>query len=475
MKDGNYYGIDFGTTNTSVVQYVCAQGKLVEPVKFSADGKDNLPLSSCIAISKDDVKDMKFGKSVKDHVNELASDYRIITSFKSFLGTDKEIEVAGERFNGKKLVGIFLKYVKGIVNKDDFTEAIFSIPVDFSSDARRDLLEAAEAADIKVKGFVSESSSAYISKIMDIKAYSKVLVIDWGGGTLDLSILKLKENRIYEEAVYGAKYGGDDIDKELAERISPKVFPDESFESLDPSKKDRLMRNIEQMKIAFSSSDDDYTILLGAGSKPLSMDYESFNEIIYFLITNNVIKPILDFMSKSNITPESIDAVILAGGSSQIRTFADYIKELFGEDKIQFDNDYQWMVAKGAALTSVINCEFKLSDDVSVLLSDNETFPIFKKDIDGVGSESNDITFSLVDDSSDAHFIFTDSKGKNKYGKTSVRTKGYYDEKIVLKAEIGKDQIARISISNSSISSDYKEEIELNKLKFYYDLNSLEE
>ena len=133
------------------------------------------------------------------------------------------------------------------------------------------------------------------------------------------------------------------------------------------------------------------------------------------------------------------------------------------------------MVAKGAALTSVINCEFKLSDDVSVLLSDNETFPIFKKDIDGVGSESNEITFSLVDDSSDAHFIFTDSKGKNKYGRISVRTKGYYDEKIVLKAKINKDQIARISISNSSISSDYKEEIELNKLKFYYDLSSLEE
>ena len=475
MKNGNYYGIDFGTTNTSVFLYKCVSGELAKSAKFGTDGKDIYPFSSCIAISKNDVADIKFGKEVKDHINELANDYRIITSFKSFLGTDKEIEVAGERFNGKKLVSIFLKYVKKVVNEDDFTEAIFSIPVDFSSDARRDLLEAAEAANIKVKGFVSESSSAYISKIMDIKAYSKVLVIDWGGGTLDLSILKLKENKIYEDAVYGAKYGGDDIDKELAERISPKVFQNESFESLDPSRKDRLMRNIEQMKIAFSSSDDDYNVILGKDSKLFSMDYESFNDIIYFLITNNVIKPILDFMSKNNITPESIDAVILAGGSSQIRTFADYIKELFGEDRIIFDDEYQWMVAKGAALTSVINCEFKLSDDVSVLLSDNETFPIFKKDIDGVGSESNEITFSLVDDSSDAHFIFTDSKGKNKYGRISVRTKGYYDEKIVLKAKINKDQIARISISNSSISSDYKEEIELNKLKFYYDLSSLEE
>lgn len=132
-----------------------------------------------------------------------------------------------------------MNYVKETVNaiRPDFDEAVFSIPVDFSARARTELLEAAKCIGIKVKGFVSESSAAYISKINDIKAFSKVMVIDFGGGTLDLSILNLKDKKVYEDAVYGIKFGGDDIDKELALRLLPKIYPGVEFDELDSPKK----------------------------------------------------------------------------------------------------------------------------------------------------------------------------------------------------------------------------------------------
>ena len=63
------------------------------------------------------------------------------------------------------------------------------------------------------------------------------MVIDFGGGTLDLSILNLKHNHVYEDAVYGIKFGGDDIDKELALRIMPKVSPVFLLMSLNREKK----------------------------------------------------------------------------------------------------------------------------------------------------------------------------------------------------------------------------------------------
>ena len=276
-------------------------------------------------------------------------------------------------------MALFLKHVKDTVKRirPDFDEAVFSIPVDFSARARAELLEAAESIGIKVKGFVSESSSAYISK-RDIKAFSRVMVIDFGGGTLDLSILNLKHNRVYEDAIYGIKFGGDDIDKELALRIMPKVYPGVSFDELESRKKDRLMSVVERMKIDFSEYDD-YTITLGEGSKPVDIDYGTFSDIITPLITENVLNSILRIMEKANANPESIDAVILAGGSSGLRPFADVILSLFGEDKIISDdenNRYQWMVAKGAAITSAIDCDFRLSDDICILLSDGETYPI---------------------------------------------------------------------------------------------------
>lgn len=479
MKNGAYYGIDFGTTNTSVYLYNYEQGRGSRETGYGTDGKDLTPFSSCIAISKTVKNDFKFGREVKEKINEYADDYKIITSFKSLLGTDREIVVNGDRFTGEVLATLFLKHVKDTVQsvRPDFNEAVFSIPVDFSARARTELLEAAKHVGINVKGFVSESSSAYISKIKDIKAFSKVMVIDFGGGTLDLSILNLKQNQVYEDAVYGIKFGGDNIDEELALRIAPKVYPGISFEELEPRRKDKLMNEVERMKIEFSKYDD-YTMTLGEGSKPVDIDYDTFSDIITPLITENVFNSILKIMEKAKVTPENIDAVILAGGSSGLRPFSDIILSLFGEDKIIFDdenNRYQWMVAKGAAITSAIDCDFRLGDDICILLSDGETYPVLKKDINKVGDKSEPISFSLTTDSYDAHFIFTDSKGKNRYATISVNAKGYVDEKFDLSIEIGKDQIARVVIKNDYMGNDYQVEHEINKLRFYYDLKDIEE
>lgn len=479
MKNGAYYGIDFGTTNTSVYLYNYEQGRGSREAGYGTDGKDLTPFSSCIAISKTVKNDIKFGREVKEKINEYAGDYKIITSFKSLLGTDAEITVNGVRYTGKLLAALFLNYVKATVKaiRPDFDEAVFSIPVDFSARARTELLEAAEHIGIKVKGFISESSAAYISKVKDIKAYSKVMVIDFGGGTLDLSILDLKHNQVFEDAVYGIKFGGDDIDKELALRLMPKVYPGVSYEELESRRKDKLMNEVERMKIEFSEYDD-YTMTLGEGSKPVDIDYDTFSDIITPLITENVLNSILKIMEKANVSPENIDAVILAGGSSGLRPFADIILSLFGEDKIIFDdenNKYQWMVAKGAAITSAIDCDFRLGDDICILLSDGETYPILKKDTNKVGDRSEPISFSLTTDSYDAHFIFTDSTGKNRYATISVNAKGYVDEQFDLSVEIGKDQIARVIIKNDYIGNGYQVQHEINKLRFYYDIKDIED
>ena len=118
MKNGAYYGIDFGTTNTSVYLYNYEYGKGSRETGYGTDGKDLTPFSSCIAISKTDPKDIKFGREVKEKINEYAEDYKIITSFKSLLGTDSEITVNGIRYSGKKLAALFLNHVKKTVTAE---------------------------------------------------------------------------------------------------------------------------------------------------------------------------------------------------------------------------------------------------------------------------------------------------------------------------------------------------------------------
>lgn len=159
MKSGAYFGIDFGTTNTSVYMFQYEQGKGILEMGFGTDGKDLMPFSSCIAVKKSGNRDIRYGREVKENFNAYADDYKIITSFKSLLGTYEELFINGERYTGKKLLALFLNHVKETVAeiKPEFQEAIFSIPVDFSPSARKELYEAAEYVGIKVKGFVSES------------------------------------------------------------------------------------------------------------------------------------------------------------------------------------------------------------------------------------------------------------------------------------------------------------------------------
>ena len=72
MKNGSYYGIDFGTTNTSVYLYNYEQGKGSREAGYGTDGKDLTPFSSCIAISKTVKNDFKFGREVREKINEYA-------------------------------------------------------------------------------------------------------------------------------------------------------------------------------------------------------------------------------------------------------------------------------------------------------------------------------------------------------------------------------------------------------------------
>lgn len=480
MKNGSYYGIDFGTTNTSVFMFNYDSGRGAITARYGTDGKDLYPFSSCVAIPRSESGGgNRYGREVRENINKYADDYEIVTSFKSLLGTDNKVYAGGRPHSGEELATMFLRHVKETVTKirPDFGEAVFSIPVDFSAQARSELMRAAHHAGIEVKGFISESTSAYIAKVREIKAYSRVLVVDFGGGTLDLSVLSLKDRRVSEEAVYGVKFGGDDIDRELALRLAPMVYHERSFEELGPAEKDRLLNEVERMKINFTNYDD-YTVTLGRGSSPVTVYYDTFSAIVTPLITENTRDAILKVMMKAGVGPENIDAVILAGGSSGLRPFRDIILSLFERDKVIFDseaNKYQWMAAKGAAVASALGCEFRLSDDICLLLSDGDTFRILKKDENKVGDSSETITLSLTDDATDAHFIITDSSGKNKYTTFSVKAKGYLNEKLYLSMSVGVDQIAVVTVKNDNIYNGYNECEKINKLRFYYDLGEIED
>ncbi len=119
-----------------------------------------------------------------------------------------------------------------------------------------------------------------------------------------------------------------------------------------------------------------------------------------------------------------------------------------------------------------MGCYFRLADDFCVLLSDGTTYPILCRDKNKVGDKSETLSLSLTDDALDAHFIFTDSTGENRYAMVSVKTKGYYNEILELQVSLTPEQIAVVTIQDKDMG-EYMERCEINKLCFYYDLQEL--
>ena len=310
------------------------------------------------------------------------------------------------------------------------------------------------------------------------------MVIDWGGGTLDISILDLQGTRVYENSVYGEKIGGDDIDMELAYRMHARLAAnneiDLSFDEMDPGNRDKLISSCEKAKISFShyvEGDEDAAITLKKygpfGDCSVTLSYATFKDIVIPIIKSRTLKAISNAMKLASVSASGIDAVIMAGGSSGLKPFAHAVANIFGKEKIILPENTQWSVAAGVALLAGNGGEYMLNDDLGVLLSDGTVYPIFRKNVDAVGGKAGPINFSLTEDTQNAHFIFTNKENNIVYGKLNINTKGFLQENLQLAAKIDTDQTASIFVRNRYMGDDYNKKIEINKLTFYYDLEGI--
>ncbi len=467
-------GIDFGTTNTAVTAIINGEFK-----NLSEDGK---PFVSAVAIPKDGSENFKYGREVKENRYELSKDYKVITSIKSYLGTDTEFIVADKRYTPTDITALFLDYIKNKINDIfhiEITSATFSFPVDFSPKARQELFKAANMVGIEVKSSINEATAGYISMRPSTKSFSSVMVVDWGGGTLDISILDISGNSVFENTIYGEKIGGDDIDLVLAQalhsRLAKKYDIQKAFSEVSSKDKDHLISKSEEIKINFSKS---YTTSLTLYKYDKlervgeDLDYDDFESIILPIIKDRVLGSIDKAMKLAKKSIANIDAVIIVGGSSNLKPFENAMTNLFGLDKIILSETPQWEVSKGSAILNNMKIEHVLNESVNILMSDNSTYPIIPSGVK-VGYQSQCYTFSLVEDSPTANFIFTNSKNTYTYATKQIKTKGFLEEKLILSTKINDNQVGEITIHNESISSDYVEKVEINSLRFKYNFVDL--
>lgn len=487
MNEIKYFlGIDFGTTNSAsvVIQKV---GKEMRTIKLGDEHGG--PLPSFVAI--DNITGKIFtGREPWIERNELSQSATIFKSLKTFLDTDKTWMAGGRSWSVIEIIGILFKAIKDNAKEHigkDINEAVVSIPVGFSSKKRKALRQAAELGGITINEFINESSAAFFENYKSLKRFSKVAIFDWGGGTLDVSLVEAKDKKINELAINGMPFGGDDIDYKLAKWIHGKICSnnnkDVAFENVPLSYKDSLLYEVERAKQNLSH--DYITSISLRKYMDLSMvneqiSYEEFEELIKIDVLR-AMSTLENCVESANMDMNELEAIILIGGSSNLRVLHDMVQTKWTDIHIEVPDDPGWSTAMGTAYLNVYPGSLKLNQDIGLLLSDNTFYKIHGKD-EVIPVNAKTFSFGTVDDSIDARFLFSDNTytvtNKNLQVIESISTQvyGFRNETLELEAEIEEDLTFKARIKSNHKPGDYEVECEISNLRFYYELpNILEE
>ena len=252
------FGIDFGTTNSATVGYAF-MGSTKERIYYGDD--EQRPIPSIVAINKN-TGDVYTGRTAWERRQELSQECVFIPSVKSLLDQEWKKTIAGKDWTPIEVAAEVFKCLQTNVYERTgilMDEAVVAIPVGLSASKRRQLRKAAALAGIKISSFVSEPTAAFFANYKDIRNDSTVAIFDWGGGTLDVSVLRHYEGKIYELATGGIPEAGDLIDLRLAEKIHARIARKKkiniAFEDMPAINRDMMIVRAERAKRAMYDDD----------------------------------------------------------------------------------------------------------------------------------------------------------------------------------------------------------------------------
>lgn len=476
----SYIGIDFGTAFTSIVNLARDGDK----EKISVLGEDGeTPFAALLAITADNK--VFFGNRVKKGNMALSETAQLVSSLAALIGTDKAIVINGKECPPRKMAEEYFRCIKRVVMKKystNITEAVITFPGNFSREARLDILAAARKADIAVKGFIPEHYAAYLSMKKQLEGKSTVMIADWGGHSLDIYILLTDGSKVKARSAFSEKVGGHDIDLCVAERIHSmlgELLENKQaavpFEKMPAAERDKLMLIAETVKIKLSAEGGEVSVTVpeyGAyGIRSVTVTEEIFAEIVKPIVREHVMTAINSAMSRNRMKASDIGAVLAVGGSSVLRAFAGVLKSIFGEEKVVFPEKPQICSARGAALSVTEGGKFKLGDDIGVLMSDDNVFPLLKKDLDAEGLKSAVYSFAAVDDSGAAQVVIANGRKKALEG-VSVPVGGFLDERLEISAETDETLTVNVKVHNSADADGSKDAALHIGGALYYELKS---
>lgn len=321
-------GVDLGTTNSLAVVY--KEGK---PVLIpNAYGEYVTPSAVNILDGK-----IVVGKLAKERL--ITHPECSASLFKRNMGTDVTYTLDKKEYDSATLSSFILKQlIEDAQNylHESIDEVVISVPAYFNARQRQDTKRIGELLGIKVERLINEPSAAAIACHMDDE-YETFVVFDFGGGTLDVSVVDCFENVISINAISGNNHlGGTDFDRAMAEYFCFKNGL--NYNVLDLSFQQSILRACEQAKIKLSTQS-----VAEVSFVHLNKNYNCiFDENVLFNTTHSLLESCKNVIGKavkaSGFSASELDSLILVGGSSKMPVLQHYLSDALNIPVLKEEN-----------------------------------------------------------------------------------------------------------------------------------------
>ncbi len=363
-------GIDLGTTNS----LAAVMGRKAPLVLRDADGEALVPSVVCFADDQ-----IRVGREAK--ALALQHPEQTVYSIKRLIGragSELDADVAslpyqverGERglprmqFHGKEwspeaISALILQKVKAVAEASlgrSVRQAVVTVPAYFDDAQRQATKDAAALAGLECLRIVNEPTAASLAFGIDGNKDGTVLVYDLGGGTFDVSVLRIQDGVFRVLSTHGdTRLGGDDIDALIAARIATALAAKGAdAQTKDPFVRQALRRAAENLKIELSTRAQATLHLdLGAhGNHTFAMTQGELDDLARPLIERSMAS-VRAALRDAELSPKDIDHVLLVGGSTRMPLVRKSLQDRMGQAP-RADVDPDLAVALGAAIQADI-------------------------------------------------------------------------------------------------------------------------
>jgi molecular chaperone DnaK len=355
MAEGRVVGIDLGTTN-SLVAYMQGEAPVVIP---GADGSNLVP--SVVALdplpAEGGRPTVTVGNTARKALIETPE--RVIYSVKRLMGRGLEeihdelkmfpfrlaedveagevprIKLGELKFTPPEISAYVLRQLKRNAERffgEPVTQAVITVPAYFNDAQRQATKDAGRMAGLEVLRLVNEPTAAALAYGLDKAHVGTIAVYDLGGGTFDISILKLKDGIFEVQSTNGDTHlGGDDIDNLLLTIALDEIYAEHGIDlRAHPSAVQAVRKAAIEAKIKLSSeASASFDIELPNGDRYQREIPRAVFELLIEPILERTAGPCKQALADAGLTPEEIDEVVLVGGSTRIPAVRQLVDDMF--------------------------------------------------------------------------------------------------------------------------------------------------